>query len=88
MVIQVQSRRGNLLIGVLGLVYTVSAVVLLITYVAQTWNAAGLIDRAMQMVLVGAVLTGCWFMLIAARSLRASPSGHRASRPRRATAAA
>ncbi|HXG59707.1 MAG TPA: hypothetical protein VNL91_11855 [Thermoanaerobaculia bacterium] len=70
--VTIESRVGNLLLGGLGVVYAVAAVVLLVYYFVQTWNAAGLIDRALQMVLVASAAVGVWFFLIARRNLQRS----------------
>ena len=87
MLIHVHSRRGNIVIGVVGLAYAIAATVLLAVYVSQTAGSAGLIDRALQLVLIGTALAGCWFVRIAAKNLRGT-TGHQVARPHRATAAA
>ena len=88
MVVHIHSHRGNIVLGVIGLLYAIAATALLAVYVFQTSGAAGLIDRALQLVLLGTVLTGCWFVRIAAKNLRADATGRPAAQPHRATAAA
>lgn len=66
---QIQSRRGNVVIGVLGVVYAVSAIVLLVVHFRQTMGAASTTDRAVQLLLVGVIAVSIWFIAIAARGL-------------------
>ena len=72
--IEVHSRTGNAVLGVLGCFYLVAAVVLLGYDLVQTWGAAGIIDRALQVALVMTALAGLFFIRIALQNL-----GHRAA---------
>jgi peptidoglycan biosynthesis protein MviN/MurJ (putative lipid II flippase) len=67
--IKVRSRTGNAVLGILGVVYVCAAIALLAYHVMQTWGAAGLIDRAVQVVLLGAAATGIFFITTAAQNL-------------------
>jgi hypothetical protein len=67
--VSIHSRRGNAVLGFLGVVYAIAAVVLLAWHLAQTWGAAGTIDRAIQVILVGTLLMGVWFVRIAIANL-------------------
>ena len=67
--VEIHSRRGNVAIGVLGIVYAVSAISLIVVHFMQTWGAASLTDRAIQILLVGVILLSAWFIAIAARGL-------------------
>ena len=69
MLVEIRSRRWNIVIGALGVVYAIAALVLLSVHIVQTWGAASLIDRAIQIALVTAVAVSIWFILIAARGL-------------------
>ena len=69
MLVEIRSRRWNIVIGVLGVVYAIAALVLLSVHIAQTWGAASLIDRAIQIALVTANAVSIGFILVAARGL-------------------
>jgi hypothetical protein len=69
MLVEIRSRKWNLVIGVLGLIYAIAALVLLVVHIMQTMGAASLIDRAIQIALVTAMAVSFWFILIAARGL-------------------
>ncbi|HSP16865.1 MAG TPA: hypothetical protein VLV78_19115 [Thermoanaerobaculia bacterium] len=78
--IQVRSRTGNAVLGVLGVVYVCAAIALLAYHMMQTWGAVGLIDRAVQVVLVGAVAVGILFIITAAQNLGVHLGSHREAR--------
>jgi len=86
--IQLRSRTGSIVVGILGVVYAVAAAAILVLYVVETWAAASLIDRALQLALAGVIVISAWFMIIAARSLGIPLSRRRGARPHRAGAAA
>lgn len=67
--VQIKSRRGNIVIGVLGLIYAIAALILLVVHIVQTLGAASLTDRAIQILLVAAIAVSLWFIAIAARAL-------------------
>ncbi len=67
--IAVRSRIGNSVLGVLGVLYVCAAIGLLAYHVVQTWGAAGLIDRAVQVVLLGSAAVGVLFILTAVQNL-------------------
>ena len=61
----VRSRSGNVVLAILGAVYALAATVVLAVLVGEVWNAAAVIDRAIQLSLVGSVVCGLWFIAIA-----------------------
>lgn len=65
----VRSRSGNLVLAVLGFVYTVSAAAVLAWFVVDVWRAAVTVDRLMQFALIGAGACGAWFVLNALENL-------------------
>ena len=83
MEVRIASRRGNVVIGVLGVLFAVSAAIELAVLVAQTAGATGLTDRAIQILLAGVIVVSIWFTRIAARALGwhlpVHHSGHPAS---------
>jgi hypothetical protein len=83
----VRSRRWNLVLAVLGSIYTVSAVVLLVWYTREVWNAEGITDRLFQIALLFSAVCGACLALGAANNL--GFRGHKpwqAQRVNRATA--
>ena len=67
--VEVRSRTGNVVLGVLGVLYLVSAIGLLAYDLRQTWAAWTRIDYLVQAALVACGLTGLFFFLNAARNL-------------------
>jgi len=63
--IRLHSRVASLVVSVLGAAYVILGLTLLAWYLADTWGTAGMLDRAMQFMLVVAVITGAWFIYIA-----------------------
>lgn len=83
MAVLLRSRIGNVALAAIGLVYTVSALVILCWYVAGTWHAAGTIDRLLQAALLVSFACGVWFIDIATRNLGLRGRGDSASFARR-----
>lgn len=69
MLVEIHSRRWNVVIGFLGVIYAIASLVLLTVHITQTWGAVSLIDRAIQIALVTAIAISIWFILIAVRGL-------------------
>jgi hypothetical protein len=67
--IPVQSRKGNFALIVLGTVYSLGALAVLVLLIADVQNAAGILDRLMEMVLVISALCGIWFVAGALQNL-------------------
>jgi uncharacterized membrane protein YcjF (UPF0283 family) len=90
--LQVRSRIGNALLGLLGAVYTIAALSLLAYAVVQTWAAQSLVDYAAQVVLLVAAAVGIFFIITAKENLHLDPmqrlSAIRHSRTHREAAAA
>ena len=86
--VALRSRAGNIVIAVLGVTYAVSAVILLVLYVLDTWGAASLIDRVLQLALVGAAIAGVLFIAIAGQNLGFSLTWRRDPPPHRGGAGA
>ncbi len=67
--VPIRSRFANAILGVLGVVYFLSASATLIYYVVSNWGANSLIDRALQGALLGAAIAGLLFVAVAAGNL-------------------
>ncbi len=65
----VRSRSGNVVLTVVGAIYTLGAVVALVAFAIDVWHAAGLIDRALQIGLMIAAAGGVWFLLTGLRGM-------------------
>ena len=68
-----RSRRGNLVIAILGAVYAVSGLSVLIAFVIDAWRAAGLVDLLFQIALLGCAGCGIWFVMMAFENLGIRP---------------
>ena len=64
-----RSRSGNVVLAVLGAVYTVAALIALFALVRDVWNATGLSELALQAFLLGAAACGIWFLTSALANL-------------------
>jgi len=64
-----RSRLGNLALAAAGILYIVGALGLLGWYVATSWSDAHLLDRLLQLGLIGAALVGLLFVAVAAPRL-------------------
>ncbi|HEV7764563.1 MAG TPA: hypothetical protein VGQ76_06140 [Thermoanaerobaculia bacterium] len=69
----VRSRSGNLVLAILGGIYTVSALCVLAWFVVDMWLADGTIDRLLQFALVAAGACGVWFVVNALANLGIRP---------------
>mgnify|MGYP006172206057 CR=1 FL=1 len=67
--VEIHSRQGNVVVGVLGIVYAIAGVVLFTIHFMQTWGAASLTDRAIQLLLLGVIAVSGWFLSIAFHGL-------------------
>lgn len=65
----VRSRSGNLLLGAIGALYAVSSVAVLVWFVVDVWEAAGLVDVMLQIALLAAAACGLWFVYVARENL-------------------
>ncbi|HEU4889277.1 MAG TPA: hypothetical protein VFV49_15430 [Thermoanaerobaculia bacterium] len=65
----VRSRRWNWALAILGAIYAVSAIALLVWFVIDVWNAAGIPDRILQFALLGSALYGIWVFVKALENL-------------------
>jgi hypothetical protein len=84
--VPVHSRSGNVVIAMLGGVYTVSAFAMLVWFVIDVWRAAAFVDRALQFCLVASAACGVWLLVVALENLGVTMS-RRASRGRPVAAA-
>ena len=73
--VPVQSRKGNLALVVLGVVYSLGALTVLAWFAVEVHNAAAALDRLIQMSLIASAICGLWFIANALQNL-----GVRASR--------
>lgn len=71
----VRSRNGNLVLAITGAVYTVASLAILIWFVADVWQAAGIVDRLLQLGLIASGLCGYWFLHSALQNLGVSFRG-------------
>lgn len=67
--VEIQSRSGNVALGVIGAIYLLGAIGTLSWYVISSWGAAALLDRLLQLALIGSALSGAAFLAIAADNL-------------------
>jgi hypothetical protein len=67
--IEIRSRSGNVLLGIVGAIYLISAIATLSLYVITSWGAAALLDHFLQLMLAGSAVTGAAFLIIAADNL-------------------
>ena len=65
----IRSRSGNVVLAVLGVIYAVSALVVLIWFVVDSWAAAAILDRALQLCLAASAACGIWFIVTALQNL-------------------
>ena len=63
--VRILSRTGNRVLALAGALYAVAGVLLLVWFVIVSWGAASLVDRAMQVMLLGAIVMGVWLVYIA-----------------------
>ena len=65
----IRSRSGNVVLAALGVTYAVSALVVLIWFIADSWSAAAMLDRALQLCLAASAVCGVWFIATALDNL-------------------
>lgn len=65
----IRSRSGNVVLAALGVTYAVSALVVLIWFVVDSWAAAAVLDRALQICLAASAACGIWFIVTALENL-------------------
>lgn len=65
----VRSRSGSYVLAAIGAVYTVGALVALVAFAVDVWNAAGITDRALQVGLIVAAACGIWFLMTGLENL-------------------
>ncbi len=82
--IEVRSRVGNAILGVVGVLYVCAGAALLIYDLVQTWGASSLVEHAVQLALIVSVISGAFFAVTAVRNL--SPPRHEARHRREGTA--
>lgn len=68
MSLQIQSRIGSAVVGIIGLAFTIASLILLVLTVSATWDLARTMDFLIYLSLVIAAAIGIWFMAIAAFS--------------------
>ncbi|HUP44605.1 MAG TPA: hypothetical protein VM779_03735 [Thermoanaerobaculia bacterium] len=82
--VEIRSRLGNIVVGILGVVYAAAGLVLFAIHFVQTWGAASLTDRAIQLLLIAVIAVSGWFVSIAVHGLGVQPhrrGGARATLP-------
>lgn len=85
--IEVRSRAGNAVLGVLGAFYVISGVALFAYDLVQTWGAAGIIDRIVQAALLASAVAGLFFIVTALQNLGLRRASRHAAPLRREDAA-
>ena len=68
--IEIKSHSGNVALGVVGAIYFLGGVGTLLLYVVTSWGANALLDRLLQLALIGSALAGAVFLVIAADNLK------------------
>jgi hypothetical protein len=71
--ISIGSRVGNVVLGVLGAIYFVSAIATLAYYIFTSWGAMGFTDYILQLALIASAIGGLLFVAIAANNLGLMP---------------
>jgi len=59
----IRSREGNAIVGALGGTYTLAALLLLIFHVVDTLHARTLLESAIDVLLISAVVLGGWLVI-------------------------
>lgn len=88
--IEIQSRRGSLALGAVGVIEVVCALAILLMYVVRSWGAASALDHLLQLSLIISAAGGLYLFFVGAENLgvrRQPPMFRRAIRARRASAA-
>ena len=67
--IEIRSRSGNVALGVIGAIYSISAIATLLYYLVTSWGAAALLDFLLQLTLAASALGGAFFLASAAGNL-------------------
>jgi hypothetical protein len=83
--LSVRSRSGNIVLAFVGSIYAVSALSILAWFVLESWSAADMSDRVLQLALAGAVACGTWLALSAMKNLGPPREQQRHWRPHRVT---
>jgi hypothetical protein len=86
--IEVRSRPGNAVLGVLGVFYLIFAAALFAYDLVQTWGAASTMDRVVQAALIVSAIAGVMFIVIALRNFGLLRASHHAAQLHREGAAA
>jgi hypothetical protein len=71
--ITIRSRSGNMALALVGLLYFLAALVTLSFFVVTSWSGASLIDRVLQLALVGSAFAGAFFLHVGAQNLGVHP---------------
>lgn len=67
--VEIHSRTGNAVLGVLGVLYLLASGALFVYDIVQTWGGVPLADRAIQVALLLSAAAGLFFAVNAARNL-------------------
>jgi hypothetical protein len=68
-----RSRHGNLVLAAIGALYALASLAVLIWFVIDVWNAAGLADHLVQAALFASIVCGIWFISIGYSNLHPQP---------------
>jgi membrane protein DedA with SNARE-associated domain len=86
--VRILSRTGNRVLALAGAMYAVAGVVLLGWFLIDSWGAASLVDRAMQVLLLGTIVMGVWFIYVARVNLTSDLTSHPRAQQHRTSAEA
>lgn len=67
--IEIQSRRGSLVLGVVGVVEAICALATLLIYVVNSWGAASPVDRLLQLSLIVSAAGGLYLLIVGLENL-------------------
>jgi hypothetical protein len=71
--ITIRSRSGNMALALAGMVYFLGALVTLSFFVVTSWFGASMVDRVLQLALVGSAFAGAFFLHVGAQNLGVRP---------------
>jgi|GEM_PF-3229754 len=71
--ITIRSRSGNMALALIGLLYFLAALVTLSFFIVTSWFGASLVDRILQLALVGSAFAGAFFLHLGSHNLGVRP---------------
>jgi hypothetical protein len=71
--VTIRSRSGNMALVAIGAAYFLCALVMLFFFDLTEWSSASVVDRMLQLALVGSALAGVFFLHVGTRNLGVHP---------------